>query len=852
MPSIEQANGTSGNVTLPTTTEVFNKFKPPSSENGKGSDSEESFHLDLDDFDDTERESVTSNGRNKEIREETEDDILNKFDSPSPTDQIDLKDEDAILKDDDVVIDSHSTQKQGPTTQINMSSPYESYEDGEFKSLYEVEAPEKNNETCETMVTDDGKETSVDDMKSKTDPSEEGETGIPDDRQVGASVKGCSNMSMPNQETDNLPNNEKTEDDESDLLDVSMVLETEEDDACAIRDAIADAEEKQLGEKSDEEPNDRLEIVDKETADKEKEIVEETITNFEDPKLESDDKREKMQKVTGNKDVLEELGEEMEKMDAKEMESDASEEISQDNVAKETPLTMKRPHSSSESDPSDIKKPKIVSDLTDADHNIATAPSTSKSEPTPTLKTLSSFAKFMQCRKLTGKLSRSDLEQFCIQKICECLMLKSTEGELHQEVKKQQKNLENLRKELQQLSKQCSDLEVVNKKLMGDLRSQNGIKKPLVPLKITRSVGLQVHLNPVNDMSIQNRRRQVLLTSPSPVKQSLVQNNSVKNRQRAGVNVASTPVKPLLQTTPQKSPLNGGSTNTQSTILNQMLQKRQGVLKRATPPLVKKPSEPTKPSSNSGVIDLTEDEKPIMGYKTVNGKDSNKSLVTPSKSVGKPVLVGPNKTSSITSGIRLTPASVIPSSGNGSSLLYMVPTITTTAPGGQPKVTLLNFQPTNGVLSGTLNGSPVSVMSNKSSPILTIKTLPPNAVRLKHPAPLPSPPRIPVDPSLKPLPPKPHLTLKKIDMGIILQWKMPYNLELYEAIASYQLYAYQETNATPNTNMWRKVGDVKALALPMACTLTQFADKNKYYFAVRSVDVHKRFGAFSDPEHISL
>lgn len=142
-------------------------------------------------------------------------------------------------------------------------------------------------------------------------------------------------------------------------------------------------------------------------------------------------------------------------------------------------------------------------------------------------------------------------------------------------------------------------------------------------------------------------------------------------------------------------------------------------------------------------------------------------------------------------------------------------------------------------------------MPNKQGQTLTLKTLP-GPMRNKHPAPLPTPPRVNLDPKLKPPLPKPLLTIKKIDTGIILQWKMPYNLDLYESIASYQLYAYQETSSPPNTDMWRKVGDVKALALPMACTLTQFADKNKYYFAVRSVDVHKRIGAFSDPEEISL
>lgn len=55
----------------------------------------------------------------------------------------------------------------------------------------------------------------------------------------------------------------------------------------------------------------------------------------------------------------------------------------------------------------------------------------------------------------------------------------------------------------------------------------------------------------------------------------------------------------------------------------------------------------------------------------------------------------------------------------------------------------------------------------------------------------------------------------------------------YADIASYQLYAYQEiTGVPPNSAQWKKVGDVRALPLPMACTLTQVIIIFSYYICV--------------------
>lgn len=146
----------------------------------------------------------------------------------------------------------------------------------------------------------------------------------------------------------------------------------------------------------------------------------------------------------------------------------------------------------------DVAAKKIrLSDLTPKDDS-------KKSVCDGKIKTLTSFESYMRHKVFNKKLTKSDLEQFCLQKICEVIMHKTELGDLHQTVRKQEQIIETLRKDLQQLTKQARDLDIVNKKLINELKGQNGKQKPLVPLKITRSVGLQVKLTVSNE---QTRKR---------------------------------------------------------------------------------------------------------------------------------------------------------------------------------------------------------------------------------------------------------------------------------------------------------------------------------------------------------
>ncbi|XP_034367448.1 activating transcription factor 7-interacting protein 1 isoform X2 [Arvicanthis niloticus] len=144
-----------------------------------------------------------------------------------------------------------------------------------------------------------------------------------------------------------------------------------------------------------------------------------------------------------------------------------------------------------------------------------------------------------------------------------------------------------------------------------------------------------------------------------------------------------------------------------------------------------------------------------------------------------------------------------------------------------------------------------------AGPQLTVHHRPPQVhnepPRPLHPAPLPEAPqpqRLPPEAASTSLPQKPHLKLARVQSqnGIVLSWSV---LEVDRSCAtvdSYHLYAYHEEPSATVPSQWKKIGEVKALPLPMACTLTQFVSGSKYYFAVRAKDIYGRFGPFCDPQ----
>lgn len=158
----------------------------------------------------------------------------------------------------------------------------------------------------------------------------------------------------------------------------------------------------------------------------------------------------------------------------------------------------------------------------------------------------------------------------------------------------------------------------------------------------------------------------------------------------------------------------------------------------------------------------------------------------------------------------------------------------------------------NLVLNLCLSPSPLAQRNSLANVTMQIRSenTPPAGSRLRqqHPAPLPLAPPQKFHPEWKLPPSRPVIRISLHDSGIVISWTLEDTGSRFAECVTYQIYAYQETINEPTTDSWRHVGDVKAMLLPMAVTLNQFQENQRYFFAVRGVDAHDRYGVFSLPK----
>lgn len=527
-----------------------------------------------------------------------------------------------------------------------------------------------------------------------------------------------------------------------------------------------------------------------------------------------------------------------------------------------------------------------------------------------------------------SRIGRRQLEEFATQKLLEAMHYKTGMGELHKKCTEYKQSLENLRTNSLTLTKQLRDMNSVHIKLEREInilkaRHRND-DKPLVAVKITRSVGLQAM---VEDPKIPRRRSnnagnsartsaqkqaaqvaQQQKTLPPQLQQKpMIQQQPAQVAQRA---VMGTGTSPQLQQRPAPRPLQSHPTvttpvQTRTTVATPVQTRTMSrnkkvqiptVVTNANPPPLRSISQqqqqqspvittipasismgipiknitgptilnksvgvpiqsaaaPTLTTSTTevskGVIDLTDEDdvKKVPPVKnTPNSQPQQQQRITLMSTVvnGQQVL------------LRVDPSGPIPSKAgtpltNGTPLFVQPPMMQQRVSAANAMKVMASAPPSR---TRTTSQVQTSTQQTNNAPQPANTAASPTARRFRHPAPLPAPPS---SQSLikgnKPIPPKPTVTVNKSPngSGIILKWNMPSMLSLFEKIVRYELFVYQVTKSPPRTDSWGKINDVGALDLPMAVSLTEFAEGNRYYFAVRAVDELGRLGPFSEPQTI--
>ncbi|KAK7067264.1 Activating transcription factor 7-interacting protein 1 [Halocaridina rubra] len=422
------------------------------------------------------------------------------------------------------------------------------------------------------------------------------------------------------------------------------------------------------------------------------------------------------------------------------------------------------------------------------------------------------------------KLSRKDLQKLIMNLFSEKILYQFELGRQKVLTEKLENTLEANRKKTVQFHKEIEDLRKVTNRLALEQASRKG--QYVAPIKIKRSVGIQAAPHIINKglQNAQGTSSTVKTIAPRTMNSGRFLNVA----QNAGFHS-----KPLHTSgsvsVPSQQPGGRSTLGTSQTLVNTTV----GAL-----------------SHPAGTIGTTRSGQSLIMTQSAPGQ---------MQAVPRPTTAG-RTTIARPAGNMPAPGTLVRVPVTGAQLLAI------------PQSGGLVLLPNNGT-AATLVVSQVSGVQTVNSPVVaqartqTVTTTPrvtgnsfrpiPAATMAssqgqpKHPAPLPKTQAQQVAGTTKKLPPQPSLRLSHKDNSIVLSWTMA-KTEDHETIASYQLYAYQEGSAPPCWTLWKKVGSVKALELPMACTLTQFMPGHVYHFAVRAVDIKSRLGPFSEPRSITL
>lgn len=221
-------------------------------------------------------------------------------------------------------------------------------------------------------------------------------------------------------------------------------------------------------------------------------------------------------------------------------------------------------------------------------------------------------------KKNLADMTRDELEEFCILKIVEGVVDRSNLGEIKSQLKGLAQNIEEYKKKATVLSKQNRDLQVVLKSVQEEQKKKTNM--PITPLKITRSVGMQVLMNDEKGLGrkkIQGANTNAANSGPNR------QGKAAQNQTRQKVNTNNnnnTATIPVPRLVPALNTSNMNIVKVQSG--NSTPGKPQGASvsnSPAQPVSNGLPASPVRPEkrphsrvqqSNSFTVDLTDDEPP--------------------------------------------------------------------------------------------------------------------------------------------------------------------------------------------------------------------------------------------------